>query len=66
MPVADALLKLLRCPQTHAPLVNRADWLISTDAASRFAYPVKDGVPLLLKAEAMQLQPQVWQTMMQS
>jgi uncharacterized protein len=52
------LLELLVCPVTKGPLrINRADplnpeiqELISKSA--RLAYPVRDGIPILLEAEA--------------
>jgi uncharacterized protein YbaR (Trm112 family) len=46
------LLELLVCPVTKGPLTyNReAQELISRSA--RLAYPVRDGIPILLEAEA--------------
>ena len=49
------LLEVLVCPVTHGPLVyNRArQELISPSA--RLAYPIRDGVPLMLPEEARQI-----------
>ena len=49
------LLEVLICPVTHGPLVyNRArQELISQNA--RLAYPIRDGVPLMLPEEARQI-----------
>jgi uncharacterized protein YbaR (Trm112 family) len=46
------LLELLVCPVTKGPLTfNReAQELVSRSA--RLAYPVRDGIPILLEAEA--------------
>jgi uncharacterized protein YbaR (Trm112 family) len=49
------LLEVLVCPVTHGPLVynrNRQE-LISVSA--KLAYPIRDGVPLMLPEEARQL-----------
>jgi len=50
------LLDLLRCPVTGATLKIHEDGdqtrLISTDADQPLAYPVRDGVPVLLADHA--------------
>ena len=50
------LLQILVCPVTKGPLVyNKAsNELISKSA--RLAYPVRDGIPVLLEDEARKLQ----------
>lgn len=49
------LLQLLVCPVTKGPLVfdREHDELVSRSA--RLAYPVRDGIPILLEAEARTL-----------
>jgi uncharacterized protein YbaR (Trm112 family) len=49
------LLDLLRCPETGGPLHydREANELISR--AAGLAYPVRDGVPVMLPEEARQL-----------
>ncbi|MGB4811530.1 MAG: Trm112 family protein [Methylophilaceae bacterium] len=49
------LLQILVCPVTKGPLVyNKAsNELISKSA--RLAYPIKDGIPVLLEEEARHL-----------
>ncbi|RMI29390.1 Trm112 family protein [Streptomyces triticirhizae] len=52
--VEDALLDILACPVCHAPL--RADEqeneLVCTGDTCALAYPVRDGIPVLLVDEA--------------
>jgi uncharacterized protein len=49
------LLELLVCPVTKGPLVylREAQELVSRSA--RLAYPVRDGIPILLENEAREL-----------
>jgi uncharacterized protein YbaR (Trm112 family) len=53
--VDPRLLEILVCPVTHGPLTyDRAKGeLISRSA--RLAYPIRDGVPIMLPDEARQL-----------
>jgi uncharacterized protein YbaR (Trm112 family) len=54
-PVDPKLLELLVCPVSHKPLRYDAEAgeLIS-DAAS-LAYPIRDGIPIMLEDEARRL-----------
>jgi uncharacterized protein YbaR (Trm112 family) len=49
------LLEILVCPLTHGPLVyhREAGELVSKSA--RLAYPIRDGVPIMLPEEARPL-----------
>ncbi|HEX4872934.1 MAG TPA: Trm112 family protein [Nevskiaceae bacterium] len=49
------LLDILVCPLTHAPLEWKADRQELWCRASRLAYPVRDGVPVMLPEEARPL-----------
>ena len=51
----ETLLRLLACPLTKAPLRydRAANELISESA--RLAYPVRDGIPVMLVEEARKL-----------
>lgn len=52
------LLDILVCPVSKAPLRWDAEREELICAASRLAYPVRDGIPVLLEAEARELGPE--------
>ena len=51
------LLNILVCPVTKGPLIfnKESNELISKSA--RLAYPIKDGIPVMLQDEARKLAP---------
>ena len=51
------LLEILVCPVTKGPLVydRQRQELISKSA--RLAYPIRDGIPVMLEEEARRLEP---------
>ncbi|QDC01503.1 Trm112 family protein [Mesorhizobium sp. 8] len=49
------LLELLACPLTKGPLVWNADRGELVSKAARLAYPVRDGIPIMLSSEARAL-----------
>jgi len=53
--VDPRLLEILVCPLTHGPLDydRKAQELVSKKA--RLAYPIRDGVPIMLPEEARKL-----------
>jgi uncharacterized protein YbaR (Trm112 family) len=53
--VDPRLLEILVCPVTHGPLIydRTAAELVSKSA--RLAYPIRDGVPIMLPEEAREL-----------
>ena len=58
MPIMDAkLLEILVCPVTKGPLTynKNTQELVSTSA--RLAYPIRDGIPVMLEEEARVLAP---------
>jgi hypothetical protein len=55
--VDTKLLEILVCPVTKAPLIydRQRQELISKPA--RLAYPIRDGIPVMLEEEARKLEP---------
>jgi uncharacterized protein YbaR (Trm112 family) len=49
------LLDILVCPVTKAPLFFNESTQELICKASRLAYPVRDGIPIMLEEEARQL-----------
>ena len=49
------LLELLVCPVTKGPLVYRRDTQELISFSARLAYPVRDGIAVLLETEARTL-----------
>lgn len=49
------LLELLVCPVTKGPLEYRRDTSELISRSARLAYPVRDGIPILLENEARTL-----------
>ena len=53
--VDSKLLEILVCPVTKTPLVYRKDLDELWCRASRLAYPIHDGIPIMLVDEARRL-----------
>jgi hypothetical protein len=60
-PLDPELLKILVCPLTKAPLIQRGDWLYSTDSANRKKYPIRDGIPVMLIDQAQDVTEEEFQ-----
>ena len=52
------LLALLVCPVSKAPLEYRPEQQELVCTASGLAYPVRDGIPVMLESEARRLDSQ--------
>ncbi|MEV5509619.1 Trm112 family protein [Streptomyces orinoci] len=58
MPLEAGLLEILACPECHAPLSETAaaegdaSELVCQGQSCGLAYPVRDGIPVLLVDEA--------------
>ena len=53
--VDPRLLEILVCPLTHGPLSYDRDKAELISKSARLAYPVRDGVPVMLPEEARAL-----------
>jgi uncharacterized protein len=54
--VLDArLLEILACPLCKGPLLNKPAEQVLVCRADRLAFPVRDGVPVMLETEARAL-----------
>lgn len=53
--VDPKMLEMLACPLTKMPLSWDAQKSELVSRAARLAYPVRDGVPIMLPSEARQL-----------
>jgi len=50
------LLEVLACPSCKGPLVHVRASKVLVCRADRLAYPIRDGIPILLEEEAASLQ----------
>ena len=53
--VDPRLLEILVCPRTKTPLVYDQARQELISRAARLAYPIRDGIPIMLEEEARQL-----------
>ena len=52
------LLEILVCPVTKGPLVYDREKQELVSVAARLAYPIRDGIPVMLEDEARRLTPE--------
>ena len=57
-PIDPKLLELLVCPLTKGPLVWDGGTGELLSKSAKLAYPVRDGIPILLPSEARPLDPE--------
>jgi len=55
------LLEMLVCPVTKGPLVYDRERGELISRSARLAYPVRDGIPIMLEEEARKLTPEEWE-----
>jgi uncharacterized protein YbaR (Trm112 family) len=53
--VDPRLLEILVCPLTHGPLIYDRERGELISRSARLAYPIRDGVPIMLPEEAREL-----------
>ncbi len=51
----SAILDILVCPVTKGPLVYDKERQELISRSARLAYPIRDGIPIMLEAEARPL-----------
>ena len=51
------LLELLVCPVTKGPLIYDRERQELVSKSARLAYPIRDGIPVMLEEEARRLAP---------
>ena len=55
------LLEILVCPVTKGPLVYSRDRQELVSKSARLAYPIRDGIPVMLEDEARKLAPEEYE-----
>jgi len=55
--VDPKLLEILVCPVTKGPLVYDKERQELISKSARLAYPIRDGIPVMLEEEARRLEP---------
>jgi uncharacterized protein YbaR (Trm112 family) len=55
--VDPKLLEILVCPVTKGPLVHDRQRQELISKSARLAYPIRDGIPVMLEEEARKLDP---------
>jgi len=64
MKIPEDFLEILACPETKAPVVQDGEWLVSTDAATRRRYPIRDEIPIMLVEESEVMDEAAWREAM--
>ena len=54
----NKLLEMLVCPVTKGPLIYDRDKQELISRTARLAYPIRDGIPVMLEDEARKLTPE--------
>jgi uncharacterized protein len=58
MAIDPKLLEILVCPVTKGPLTMSRDKTELISYSARLAYPIRDGIPIMLVDEARALTPE--------
>ena len=62
-PMDPKLLEILVCPVTKGPLVHDREQQELISKSARLAYPIRDGIPVMLEDEARKLTPEEWEAL---
>lgn len=57
------LLEMLVCPVTKGPLTHDRERNELVSRSARLAYPIRDGIPVMLEEEARKLSPEEWEAL---
>ncbi|HMA31198.1 MAG TPA: Trm112 family protein [Casimicrobiaceae bacterium] len=57
------LLEMLVCPVTKGPLTYDRERQELISRSARLAYPIRDGIPVMLEEEARKLSPEEWEAL---
>ncbi|HET6801222.1 MAG: Trm112 family protein [Betaproteobacteria bacterium] len=57
------LLEMLVCPVTKGPLIHDRARNELVSRSARLAYPIRDGIPVMLEEEARKLSPEEWEAL---
>ncbi|HSQ81477.1 MAG TPA: Trm112 family protein [Casimicrobiaceae bacterium] len=57
------LLEMLVCPVTKGPLIYDRERQELISRSARLAYPIRDGIPVMLEEEARKLSPEEWEAL---
>ena len=57
------LLEMLFCPVTKGPLIYDRERSELISRSARLAYPIRDGIPVMLEEEARKLTPEEWEAL---
>ena len=55
------LLEILVCPVTKGPLIYDRQRQELVSKSARLAYPIRDGIPVMLEEEARRLEPREYE-----
>jgi uncharacterized protein YbaR (Trm112 family) len=54
---------MLVCPVTKGPLIHDRERGELVSRSARLAYPIRDGIPVMLEEEARKLTPEEWEAL---
>ena len=57
------LLEMLVCPVNKGPFIYDRERSELISRSARLAYPIRDGIPVMLEEEARKLTPEEWEAL---